>query len=54
MRKGRRCGIGCILGIAAISIGVLIIMAMLLPAGFWWFVIASGMIAVGIYLIRSC
>jgi hypothetical protein len=42
-----------ILGCAAIIAGVMILLGMLLPAGFWWVALAIGLIALGIWLIRA-
>ena len=50
MRRGR---LGCVLGIALIVIGVLIILSMLLPSGFWWLILGLGLIVFGFMLLRS-
>jgi len=50
MRRGR---LGCVLGAALIVIGVLIILSMLLPSGFWWLVLGLGLIIFGLALLRS-
>ena len=34
--------------------GSVIILALILPAGFWWFALAAALIAGGIWLLRSC
>lgn len=34
--------------------GVVIILALILPAGFWWFALAVALIIGGIWLLRSC
>lgn len=57
-RKGgvdirRRGNSGCILGVASIVIGVLIILAMLLPSGFWWLVLGAALIVIGLCLLKS-
>ena len=56
-RKGgvdiRRRGSGCILGVASIVIGVLIILAMVLPSGFWWLILGAALIVAGLFLLRS-
>lgn len=44
---------GGVLGIAAIVIGVLIILAMLLPSGFWWLVLGAALIVAGFCLLRA-
>lgn len=49
-RRGRG---GCVLGIIAIAAGVLIILAMLLPTGFWWLALGAALIAAGFWLLRS-
>lgn len=36
-----------LLGFLLIVLGVLIILAMMLPAGFWWFLIGVALIACG-------
>jgi uncharacterized membrane protein len=41
-----------ILGCITIVLGVVIILAMVLPAGFWWFLLGVGLIACGIWLCR--
>lgn len=48
MRRGHRSIIGCI----AISAGILIIMSIVLPGEFWWFVLAAALIGGGIWFIR--
>lgn len=40
------------IGLIAILAGVVILMAMILPAGFWWFILAVLLIAVGIWYNR--
>lgn len=40
-------------GTIVIGAGVLIIMALILPAGFWWFALGVSLIALGIHLNRS-
>ena len=32
--------------------GVLIILALVLPAGFWWFALGGALIAAGVWLLR--
>lgn len=44
---------GCALGIISIAAGALIILAMVLPSGFWWFILGGALIAVGLCLLRS-
>ena len=43
----------CVLGAASIVLGTTILLAMLLPSGFWWFILGAGLIVVGICLLRS-
>lgn len=40
------------IGIFCIAAGILIILGMVLPAGFWWFVLGVILIAAGIWCIR--
>ena len=42
------------IGWLVILAGVLIILAMILPPGFWWFALAIALIAAGIWLLRNC
>ena len=44
--RGRR-PLGALIGLAMIGLGVLILLAMVLPAGFWWFVLGLGLIGGG-------
>ena len=50
MRRRRWCLLSC----TAIAAGVLILLALILPTAFWWFLIAAGLIAAGIWLMRCC
>ena len=45
MRKWRP--LGAAIGFVMIVLGVLILFAMLLPAGFWWFMFGVALIASG-------
>ncbi|MEE0205203.1 MAG: hypothetical protein UEE32_07645 [Oscillospiraceae bacterium] len=47
-RRNPRKGIGLI----AITAGVVILLAMILPVGFWWFMLAVLLISVGIWYNR--
>jgi len=48
LRKRRRGNnIGCYVVLA----GIVIILALILPAGFWWFALAVALIVIGIGLI---
>lgn len=49
----RRRNNGNKLGCLVILAGVLIILALVLPSGFWWFTLAIALICGGIWLIRS-
>jgi uncharacterized membrane protein HdeD (DUF308 family) len=53
MRGGRR---SChwSWGFIAIIAGIVIILALILPAEFWWFMLAAALIAAGIWYMRSC
>lgn len=48
MRKGRR----CILALAAIVAGCVILLALVLPGQVWWFLLAAGLIGLGIWMMR--
>ena len=48
MRRGRRCFWGC----GEIAAGVVILMALVLPAGFWWFLLGVGLIGLGLWTFR--
>ena len=50
MRWGRRFLWGC----TAIGAGVVILLALILPAGFWWFLFGAALIGLGIWYIRCC
>jgi hypothetical protein len=51
----RRCrNKGNLFGAAAIITGIMILLAMILPAGFWWFALAIALICLGIWLLKSC
>ena len=50
MRKGRN----NIWGFVAITTGVVIFLALILPTEFWWFILAVVLIDAGIWFIRSC
>ena len=41
-------------GLIAIGIGVVIILSIVLPKSFWWFVLAGALIGGGIWLLRCC
>ena len=50
MRRGggRRCVLGC----TAIGLGAVILLALIVPSGFWWFLAGVMLIAGGIWYIR--
>ena len=50
VRWGRRFLWGC----AAIGLGVLILLALILPPGFWWFLGGAALIGFGLWYIRCC
>lgn len=41
-------------GVMAIACGMVIILSIVLPKSFWWFVLAAALICGGIWLIRCC
>ena len=45
MRRGKP--FGGLIGFLMIVVGVLIILAMMLPAGFWWFIFGAALIVCG-------
>ena len=44
----------CLWGFGAILLGILILLALILPAEFWWFLIGAGLIGAGVWLLRCC
>lgn len=48
MRGGRSGIYGC----AAICAGVIILLALILPTDFWWFILGTGLICAGIWYLR--
>lgn len=50
MRRNRR----FIWAVACIALGLLIILGVLLPGVFWWLLLAAGLLALGIWLLRCC
>ena len=50
VRRGR-CGLW---GLAAIGLGLIILLALILPSEFWWFFLAAGLIGLGIWCLRCC
>ena len=41
-------------GVTAIVLGLVIILALILPSEFWWFSLAALLIAAGIWILRCC
>ena len=41
-------------GIISICCGLVIILSLVLPTSFWWFVLAAALIGGGVWLIRCC
>lgn len=39
-------------GIILAALGLMIILSMLVPTGFWWFVLGAALIAVGICMMK--
>lgn len=50
MRRGQNGLWGC----AAVCAGAFILLALILPSDFWWFVLGVGLIFAGIWVIRRC
>ena len=50
MRRG--CRRGNALAYVLICIGGIILLSMVLPAGFWWFLLGVGFLGAGIALLR--
>lgn len=42
-----------LIGKTAICVGIIIILALVLPSQFWWFVLGISLICIGIWL-RKC
>ncbi len=40
------------LGLLLVVVGALIILSMILPKDFWWFILGAAMIGAGLYLMR--
>ena len=45
---------GSLWGCVSILAGVMILLALILPAVFWWFAIGSGLIGFGLFLNNRC
>ena len=51
----RRCRRGPpAIGWIAVFAGIIVLLALILPSGFWWFALGVALIAAGIWLLRSC
>lgn len=50
VKNGRKRTIGC----CAVCVGVIIILSIVLPGEFWWFMLAGVLIAAGIWYLRCC
>ena len=50
----RRKHCGSLLGNICIVVGIMIVLALILPSGFWWLLLGAGLIGFGIYLDRHC
>ena len=50
----RRRNNGPIIGWLVLAAGITVLLALILPAGFWWFALAVALIVGGIWLLRSC
>ena len=42
------------LAILAILLGTLILLALILPVDFWWFLLAAALIGLGFWSMRCC
>lgn len=45
---------GSLLGTICIASGTMIILSMVLPSGFWWFLLGVGLIGFGFYFNSRC
>lgn len=50
MRRGHRGLWGCV----AIIAGFVIILSLVLPTAFWWFIFAALLIVLGVWFMRCC
>ena len=41
-------------GCAAAVLGVIILLALILPAGFWWFAVGTALIVAGLLICVRC
>ncbi len=40
--------------LAAVFLGLIILLAVILPAEFWWLMLAAALIGGGIWMLRCC
>ena len=52
MRRGRHAQ--NTFGLILIALGVLIILSMVLPAGFWWLALGVGLVVLGVTWSKRC
>ena len=50
MRRRRRTRL--LPGLICVGVGLVIILSMILPVKFWWFVLGMALIGLGLYLMR--
>lgn len=50
MKRGRRPRLYP--GLICLTAGLVIILSMILPVKFWWFLLGSALIGIGVYLMR--
>ena len=50
----RRHNRGNLIGYIAIFMGLVILLSLILPPGFWWFAIGAGLVAFGLWLNSRC
>ena len=52
MRRGnrRKTPVGWII----VTVGIIVLLSQILPAGFWWFLLGACLIGVGICINRNC
>ena len=41
-------------GLAAVCAGIIIILSLVLPKSFWWFILAAALICGGVWLLSCC
>lgn len=40
--------------LTAIALGLIIMLAVLLPGEFWWLLLAAALVGLGIWMLRCC